>query len=487
VPRSLHPSSVVAQYLPMPSRHQKDLLIPLLTVCSDVLAIEASFLFSYWLRFYSPLTSLAPVTLGVPPLGAYIEGSLVVIPIWLFLFNSRKMYAARRNIYFSDEFFAIVRLVFIGMLIVMAAAFFYRAFSYSRLVFALLAFSGVLFIAFGRLVVLKFEQRWYARGKDLKQVIIVGTNLTAQRVFSSITANPSLGYRIAGYFGAEGDGGMAQRGAQRLGSVDQVPEYIKREGVDIVLISLTYQEHPQLYELVRDCEGLNTEIMMVPDTLELMTSGVRVKELEGIPFIKLKGIPLSAWNTIVKRGFDLIFSSLVLLIASPFFAIVALLVKLSSKGPVFFLQERVGLDGKPFKLMKFRTMKENAEKETGPVWTRKDDPRRTAVGGFLRRFSIDELPQLINVFKGEMSIVGPRPERQHFVEQFRNEIPHYLDRHRVKTGMTGWAQVNGLRGNAPIEERTKYDVYYVENWSLVFDLKIILKTLRAVLFGKDAY
>jgi exopolysaccharide biosynthesis polyprenyl glycosylphosphotransferase len=471
----------------MPSQRRKDFLIPLLTVCSDVLAIEAAFLFSYWLRFYSPLTSFAAVTLGVPPLGAYVEGSLVVIPFWLFLFDSRKMYAARRNIYFSDEFFAIVRLVFIGMLVVMAAAFFYRAFSYSRLVFALLGFSAVAFIALGRFLVMKFEQRWYARGRDLKQVIIVGTNLTAKRVYSSIITNPSLGYRIAGYFTANGDGEMAQSGSMRLGSIGQVPEYIKGHGVDIVLISLTYQEHPQLYELVRDCEGLNTEIMMVPDMLELMTSGVRVKELEGIPFIKIKGMPLTTWNMILKRSFDILFSSLVLLLTSPIVAIVALLVKLSSKGPVFFTQERVGLDGTPFKLVKFRTMRADAEKDTGPVWTSKGDPRRTAVGGFLRRFSIDELPQLINVFKGEMSIVGPRPERQHFVEQFRNEIPHYLDRHRVKTGMTGWAQVNGLRGNAPIEERTKYDVYYAENWSFVFDLKIILKTLRAVVFGKDAY
>jgi exopolysaccharide biosynthesis polyprenyl glycosylphosphotransferase len=471
----------------MPSRHRKDFLIPLLTVCSDIFTIEAAFLLSYWLRFYSPLTSFAPVTLGVPPLGAYIEGSLVVIPVWLFLFNSRKMYTARRNIYFSDEFFAIVRLVFIGMLVVMAAAFFYRAFSYSRLVFALLGVSAVIFIALGRFLVLKFEQRWYAHGKDLKQVIIVGTNLTAIRVYSSIIANPSLGYQVDGYFAPDGDAEMAQSGAKRLGAIGQVPDYVKIHGADIVLISLTYQEHPLLYELVRDCEGLNTEIMMVPDTLELMTSGVRVKELEGIPFIKLKGIPLTAWNMILKRGFDILFSSLVLLLSSPFFAIVALLVKLSSKGPVFFIQERVGLDGRPFKLIKFRTMRADAEKETGPVWARKDDPRRTSVGAFLRRFSIDELPQLINVLKGEMSIVGPRPERQHFVEQFRKEIPHYLDRHRVKTGMTGWAQVNGLRGNAPIEERTKYDVYYVENWSLVFDLKIILKTLRAVVFGTDAY
>lgn len=471
----------------MSSQSRKDFLIPLLTVLSDIAAIEAAFLFSYWLRFYSPLTTVAPVTLGFPPLDAYVAGSLVVIPLWLFLFNSRKMYSARRNVYFSDEFFAIVRLVIIGMLIVMAAAFFYRAFSYSRLVFGLLGFSGVLFISAGRFAVMKFEQHWYARGKDIKDVIIVGTNATARRVYAKIIANPSLGYRILGYFSANGIGEMDQTHAQYLGPIEKVPAFIRERVVDIVLISLSYKNHPQLYELVRDCEGLNTEIMMVPDMLELMTTGVRIKELEGIPFIKIKGIPLTTWNIILKRGFDLVLSTLILVICSPLFAVIAFMIKLDSKGTVFFRQERVGIDGRPFQLVKFRTMRIDAEKVTGPIWTRKDDPRRTRIGKFLRRFSLDELPQLINVLKGEMSIVGPRPERQYFVEQFKKEVPRYLDRHRVKTGMTGWAQVNGLRGNAPIEERTRYDVYYVENWSIVFDVKIILKTIRAVIFGRDAY
>ncbi len=471
----------------MSSKPRKDFLIPLLTVLSDIVAIEAAFLFSYWMRFYSPLTTVAPVTLGFPPLDAYVAGSLVVIPLWLFLFNSRKMYSARRNVYFSDEFFAIVRLVTIGMLIVMAAAFFYRAFSYSRLVFALLGLSAVLLISLGRFAVMKFEQHWYARGKDIKDVIIVGTNATARRVHANILANPSLGYRILGYFSANGIGEMEQTHAQYLGPIEKVPAFIRERVVDIVLISLSYKNHPQLYELVRDCEGLNMEIMMVPDMLELMTTGVRIKELEGIPFIKIKGIPLTTWNSILKRGFDLVLSTLILVICSPLFAIIALMIKLDSKGTVFFRQERVGIDGRPFQLVKFRTMRIDAEKVTGPVWTRKDDPRRTRIGKLLRRFSLDELPQLINVLKGEMSIVGPRPERQYFVEQFKKEVPRYLDRHRVKTGMTGWAQVNGLRGNAPIEERTKYDVYYVENWSIVFDVKIILKTIRAVIFGRDAY
>ena len=472
----------------MKSQHRKDLLIPLLTVLSDALAIEISFLLSYWLRFYSPIATLYPVTLGFPPLDAYIEGSLIVIPVWLFLFNRRGMHSARRNVYFSDEFFAIIRLVFIGMLFVMAGTFFYRTFSYSRMVFALLAVSSVFLISLGRFFVMKFEQRWYRRGHDLKRVILVGTNSSAKRIYESICNHPSLGYHVDGYFALTDGGEMVNTSATVLGTIASVPAYVRDHSVDMVLVALDSKDHPVLFDLVRQCEGMNTEIMMVPDMLELMTSQVRIKDLEGIPFIRIKTMPMGTWTQILKRSFDLIVATVVLVLISPFFLLLAIVIKLGSPGPVFFLQERVGLDGISFRVIKFRSMRTDAEETTGPVWAQKNDPRTTALGKFMRRFSIDELPQLLNVIKGEMSLVGPRPERPHFVEQFRKEVPKYLDRHRVKTGMTGWAQVNGLRGaDASIEERTKFDVYYVENWSLVFDLKIIMKTIRAVLFGKDAY
>ncbi|GJQ19985.1 MAG: undecaprenyl-phosphate glucose phosphotransferase [Bacteroidia bacterium] len=470
----------------MPVR-RKDFFIPFLAVVSDAFAIEAAFLISYWLRFYSPLTSIFPVELGFPPLEAYVYGSLFVIPAWVFLFQSRGMYRPRRTIHFTEEFFPIVRIVAIGMLIVMAAAFFYRAFSFSRLVFALLAVSSVITISMGRFLVMKFEQMWYRRGNDVRNAVIVGSNETAVRIYHAIARNPALGYRIQGFFSVNGRGSFAHTDAPLLGSIHDVPDFVRAHGTDLILIALPSEEHPRLLELIRESEGLPAAMLMVPDMVELMTSRVRVTELEGIPFLQVREAALSTWNTIVKRAFDLTVATLVLLLASPLLILIAVIVKLTSPGPVLYLQERVGLDGKRFDLIKFRTMRTDAEKETGPVWATKDDPRTTPVGRFLRRFSLDELPQLFNVLRGEMSIVGPRPERPHFVDRFKGQIPKYLDRHRVKTGMTGWAQVNGLRGNAPIEERTKYDVYYVENWSLAFDLKIILKTLRAVLFGKDAY
>lgn len=471
----------------MQLKRRKDLLIPLLTFISDVIAIEAAFLFSYWLRFFSALTQYIPISYGLPPLEAYIESSLVVIPVWCWLFQTRHLYLPRRITSFSDEFFAIVRIVVLGMLVVMAGAFFYRSFSYSRIVFWILGISAIMFISIGRFILLKFEKQWYAHGNDLKRVIIVGTSSVAHKIFQSLSAHRSLGYEALGYCSAQDSTENTMEHIPYLGPIASVPDLIKTQNIDIILIAFNETEHSLLHNLVRDCQGLNVEMMMVPDILELMTSQVQIKHIEGIPFLGIKSPTLSTWNFIAKRTFDLLFALFILLLTSPIMLLIAILIKLDSKGPIFYLQERVGLDGEVFKVVKFRSMRADAEKSTGPVWSQKNDPRTTQIGRFLRRFSLDELPQLVNVIKGDMSIVGPRPERPPFVEKFKNQVPRYLERHRAKTGMTGWAQVNGLRGNVSIAERTKYDIYYIEHWSLVFDLKIILKTIHAVLFGGDAY
>src|SRR3990170_1114977 len=308
--------------------HRKDALIPLLTVLSDIVAIEGAFLFSYWLRFYSPLTDLFPVELGFPPLEAYVYGSFFVIPFWLFLFQTRKMYATRRTIHFSDEFFPIVRVVVVGMLVVMAAAFFYRAFSFSRLVFGLLAVSSVAFLSLGRFAVLKVEQLRYHRGRDIKQVIIVGANDTAKRIFQAMMSRPSLGYRVIGYFTSGAKQVLkVPGGAKRLGSIGAVPKYLKDHSVDLVLIALSNSEHSKLFDLVRDCQGLSAEMMMAPDMIELMTSRMRIEEIEGVPFIQVREASLSVWNRILKRAFDVAFALVVLILASPLLLILILLIK----------------------------------------------------------------------------------------------------------------------------------------------------------------
>lgn len=470
-------------------RHRGDFLIPFLTVLFDAIAIEFAFLFSYWLRFRSTLVDYLGVKeIGGPPFSGYLLGSFFVAFVWLLLFQARKMYSARRSVTLSDEFFNIIKVVSLGMLIVMSIAFFYRDFSYSRIVFGFLWFTAITFIMTGRVLVQSFERSLYRRGLHLQQCIIIGNDTLADQVYAQLNRHRSFGFNILGYFAdvqAQSETTLAS--APYLGSIAEAASFIRERTIELVFIALRSKEQHLLFDLIGDCEGVNVEFMMVPDVLDILTSEVSIKELQGIPFLKIKGIPLTSWGRITKRTFDFVVSASLLILLSPLWLLIMLLVKVSSPGPMFFKQERVGMDGKKFTMFKFRSMRVGAEEQTGPVWTSKHDPRRTPIGVILRKTSMDELPQLFNVLKGEMSLVGPRPERPYFVDQFKHLVPKYLDRHRVKTGVTGWAQVNGLRGDTSLEERIKYDLYYVENWSLAFDIKILLRTIRAALSTKEVH
>jgi len=467
----------------MANRRRNDVLIPTLIVLFDSVAIEYAFLLAYWVRFKTSLLSFLPLTAeSVPPLDAYVYGSFVVIPVWLSIFQSRKMYSARRNVHPSDDLFTIAQLVTLGMLVVMSAAFFYRAFSYSRTVFGLLWIFSVAFLYAGRVILYKIEKRHYLSGRDLRHAVIIGSNQTANRVFAYLHNHPLLGYSVIGYLADRECLTTEPLGASRwIGRLDDVTAQIQSGEVELVLVAVNTEEHGKLAEIIRDCEGMNVEFMMVPDFLELMSSRMAVKEIEGIPFIRLKGVPMSSWGRISKRAFDLVASILLLIITAPFALLIAVAIKLGSKGPALFAQERIGLDGTRFRMMKFRSMRVGAEEFDAQAGLGiRDDPRITAVGRVLRRASLDELPQLLNVLKGEMSLVGPRPERPYYVDRFKKMVPKYLDRHRVKTGMTGWAQVNGFRGDSSLEERIKYDIYYIENWSLGFDVRILFRTISAL-------
>ncbi len=470
----------------MANRHRNDILFPALAIALDAAAIEASFLFSYWLRFDTSILSFLPLQEEIPPLRAYAIGSLFVIVVWLLLFRARGMYAVRRNVSLAGELGSIIRLVTFGMLMVMSAAFFYRAFSYSRVVFGLLWLVSIALLFCARAVYRAVEHLSYSAGRQLQRVIIIGSNETAGRISSVIHAERGLGYDLVGYCADEpGSPTAAITSARYLGSLENVPDVLMKESVGRAFLTLEHADTPAIHSLMQACEGINCEFLLVPDILSLLPSGLRVSEIEGIPFIKIKGMPMSSWGRIIKRTFDLVVSGILLIPCAPLFCVVAVAIKLTSRGPVFFRQERVGLDGERFFMLKFRSMKRDAEEETGPVWAKENDPRSTPIGALLRRSSIDELPQLWNVFTGDMSLVGPRPERPFFVDQFKRLVPKYLDRHRVKTGMTGWAQVNGLRGNTSLEERVKYDIYYIENWSLAFDMKILFRTLGSVISPGD--
>jgi exopolysaccharide biosynthesis polyprenyl glycosylphosphotransferase len=273
----------------------------------------------------------------------------------------------------------------------------------------------------------------------------------------------------------------------RLGNVDDLHGVIDAHRIETVIVCLAAGEHAQLARVQAQLEGRSVQLLLQPEVIGVTPSRLRVLEMMGSPLLGVKDYPMTSWNRIAKRVFDVVFSLAVLFFFAPFAGVIAALILLESGRPVFYRQTRIGLEGEEFALLKFRTMRADAERESGPTWTKRGDPRVTRVGRILRRLSIDEIPQFLNVLRGEMSVVGPRPERPEFVNQFRSYVPKYLERHRLKTGLTGWAQVNGLRGEVPIAERTHYDIFYIENWSMMLDLRIIAKTLYAVLFGKDAY
>jgi len=321
----------------------------------------------------------------------------------------------------------------------------------------------------------------------LKRAVIIGSaEKTSTNIFQKLHHHRSFGFLILGYFAdSKLNGNSAQADFPCLGSLEESSEYIKSEKVETVFIAVSGAEHHRLFEIINDCEGINVEFLMVPDMLELLSNQVRVEELEGIPFLKLKSIPLTLWGRVTKRTFDVFISAASLILLSPFWIAIMVLIKLTSKGPVIFKQKRIGLDEKEFTMYKFRSMKLGSEQfdDRAGLGVHKD-PRRTFLGSILRKTSLDELPQLFNVLRGDMSLVGPRPERTRYVEEFRTKIPKYLDRHRMKTGVTGWAQVNGLRGDTSLDERIKYDLYYIENWSLAFDVKILLRTIRASFTAK---
>jgi Undecaprenyl-phosphate glucose phosphotransferase len=465
-----------------------EVLIPVLTILSDSVAILSSFLLSYWIRFYSPFQDIVEVTKGIPPLSGYIQFALIIIPIWILIFQSRKMYRLKRSVFVLDELFIIIKCITIGIIFAMAMIFIIDIdFPYSRVAFAMIWITSIILITTGRYFTLKLEKNFYNKKIGLSKVAIFGTNEMAQKIYDKFSRDKFAGYDIAGYFSYNNNEPNYLEDKVHLGDYKDIPDIIKEHKIEKILIALPSSQHDILYDLFKLCEGINVEFMLAPDFVELLTSRLRVEEVDGIPFMKLKSLPMNVWNRFSKRVFDILLSISFLLLISPLMILIAILIKLTSKGPLFYKQERVGLDGKKFMILKFRSMKIDAE-SSGPRMTTVDDNRYTSIGKFLRRFSLDELPQFINVLKGDMSIVGPRPEREYFINIMKHSVKKYLERHRVKCGITGWAQVNGLRGtNTPIQTRIDYDIYYIENWSIAFDIKIIFKTLKEVFFSKDAF
>ena len=479
----------------MLNRHNR--LLVTVHVLSDSLLAVTAFLLTYYLRFH---TRLIPAPKGIPPLEQYINllpFIAVLVPVG---FQLQGLYRLRRGRSRVDDFFAvfvgsilavvfgIVATLYVETYFATAAARDRGAFEVSQAAWAIFLVLNVALTFTSREIVREsLERRWRA-GIGLKRILIAGAGELGRLVADKILEHRELGYQIIGFVDDRAPGDhLGYRGLPLLGTIDDAADICQRESVDHLYVALPPEQHVRMLQLIESTSREFVDVKVVPDLLQVIALRARLEDLDGIPVININDVPLQGFNSIVKRAIDIAISFVALVVLSIPFSVIAALVKLTSRGPVFYRQLRMGLDGSPFMIYKFRSMHDDAEAQTGPVFASDQDPRRTPVGKVLRRSNIDELPQFWNVLRGEMSIVGPRPERPNFVAEFKDKIPQYMLRHKVKAGITGWAQVNGWRGNTSIEKRIEYDLYYIENWSVRLDLKIMWLTLIRGFFHKHAY
>ncbi|MBI3610005.1 MAG: undecaprenyl-phosphate glucose phosphotransferase [Nitrospirae bacterium] len=451
----------------------------------DLVLISAAWLSAYALRFY---TDLVPVTKGVP----FIEPYLILLPailvVWGIVFKAFDLYRPRRIASHLSEIWDITKACSLATLLIVALSFFLRQFEYSRMVFIFFWGFSILLITMSRWGFRELVRFFRRKGYNLRYALIVGAGPLGQELAARLHRHRELGIKVIGYLTRkEAKVGRELRGIEVLGTYDELPKILEARPVDQVFLALPHDAYANAEKIFRFLQGQTTDVRIVPDLLQFMTVRGQAELFDGLPIVTLQATPLYGWNRILKRATDILFSLTVLILTSPLLSVIAVLIKLTSPGPVLYRQKRMGYDGRLFEMLKFRSMRADAEKESGAVWAQADDPRRTSLGNRLRRTSLDELPQFFNVLKGEMSIVGPRPERPEFVEKFRAMIPRYMLRHKIKAGITGWAQVNGWRGNTSLEERIKCDLEYIEKWSLGFDLKIMWLTLWKGLINRNAY
>ncbi len=458
----------------------------LLQLVGDILATAAAVVLAYWLRFEF---QVQPVTKGLPPFNMYLRLVPAVVLLYPLVFYFQGLYQRRRIRSRFDESMRVLVAVLLATVLLTAGLTFYRPpdFTYSRLFLAIFAGVDTVLVGLTRWVIGVTLARIRRSGGNLQRVLVVGAGDLGRKVVDRLQLHKEYGFLVVGFL--DDDPGRQQRdiqGVPVLGTTEDLEKIITHERVDQVMIALPLEAHYRTVKLVRRAGQLLVDIKVVPDVLQYYVMRAGIEDLDGLPLINLTRIPLQGWNQIVKRAFDLFGSAMLLLVTSWLFPIIAWLIKREDGGPVFFSQVRTGLDGRSFRLFKFRSMRADAEGDGEAHWTRSRDSRVTPIGDFLRRTNLDELPQLYNVLIGDMSLVGPRPEQPKFVERFRNRYPTYNARHRVRSGLTGWAQVNGLRGDTSIRQRVAHDLYYIENWSLGLDIKILWRTFRVALHDARA-
>ena len=446
----------------------------------DGLILAAAWLLAFVLRFHTPGWS-AP--LGVPSFPFYAWLGAVITPLGLIVLRSFRIYRSARTGHLGEELYALVQGVVILTAIASIASYFTRG-ELSRSMLLLFALVASLMLCGSRLAI-RFVLRELRRGgRNLRHVYVVGAGPLAETVIRKIRIHADFGLVLRGVVAS---GPVAEvAGVAVVGAVSDLRALVERNHVDLVFLALARSEYQMEEEALAELADSTAAVRLVPDLARAFTLNASVEDFDGLPVVLVTESPGQGWNAVLKRAFDVVFSGLGLVVLSPVLLAIALWVRLDSPGPVLYAQERVSLSGRRFRMLKFRTMLRDAERD-GAGWTTPGDPRRTRAGRILRPLSLDELPQLWNVLRGQMSLVGPRPERPVYVDQFRASIPRYMLRHHVKAGITGWAQVHGLRGDTPLEHRIEYDLFYIRNWSLWLDVRILALTVVRVFRDASAH
>lgn len=466
---------------------RRSIKIYLIYLFSDLVITSLSFLLAYYLRFHS---ALFEVPKGVPSFKQYYSLLPMIIVIWTLVFTLQGLYRSRRGKSHIDEFFSIMLGVVLATFILLSALLFYRVYyqfdpavssryEYSRGVIAIFILVNVFAVFFGRLIIARILSYFRKKGYNQVRILVAGAGELGRKIVDHLQENIQWGYNVIGFLDDDPKKKkLVYNDIPVLGKLKDFREIAEEKQINSLFVALPLYGYKKIMAMINEGNEEGVSIKLFPDIMQYITLKAEVEEIGGVPAININQTPMSGFKWMVKRMVDIVFSFCFLLALTiiPLIPIIIILIKLTSKGPVFYKQVRVGMDGKRFTCIKFRSMVKDAEAQTGPVFADENDARATKIGRILRHYKLDEIPQFLNILKGDMSIVGPRPERPNFVKQFKKEIPKYMLRHKVKCGITGWAQVNGWQGKTSIEKRIDYDLYYIQNWSLLFDINIMWKT-----------
>ncbi len=452
----------------------------------DVLIVIISYAVAWFLHF-EIFNDFGP-EVGILPMESYMRALIVIVPAYILLYYYCNVYKPQRTSGYGREIYSIFCANTIGLVAIIVLLYIVKLNDYSRKMFFIFYVLNIGLTSLSRLIVRKTLRTLRAKGRNLKHILLAGYSRAGEEYINRILGNPEWGYVVCGILDDFVPAGTLYRGVKVLGKIDNLHEILPENELDEIAITLSLKDYDRLEEIVSICEKFGVHTKFIPDYNSMIPSRPYTEDLMGLPVINIRYVPLSnTLNSVAKRLVDIVGSLAGIVITSPIMLIAAIAVKISSPGPVIFKQERVGLHSKSFYMYKFRSMEQQKPSEEQKAWTVKNDPRVTGIGRILRKTSLDELPQLFNILRGDMSLVGPRPERPHFVEKFKEEIPRYMVKHQVRPGLTGWAQVNGNRGDTSIRKRIEYDLYYIENWSMLLDIKIIFRTFFTGFINKNAY